>query len=163
MSKLVRSVCGMVLAASMASPALAVVPGKVLATATVDGFTVNLLRFPTVARLKRPTSTTGTVTMGVNAQGSNPYAGSPLDGSPFLSVNGGTATFALKQPVAWVALIWGTPDNYNTVSLYDTSGNLIGSVYGGDIVNAFGFANGLYLQILSTTPIGAAVAGSDQC
>ncbi len=92
MKKLVRTIGGIVVAASFASPALAVVPGRVLATAVVDGFTVNVLRFPTVARLNVPKSTTGTVTTGVNAQGTNPYGGTLLSGSPFLSINGGRHT-----------------------------------------------------------------------
>jgi hypothetical protein len=163
MKKLVRTIGGIVVAASFASPALAVVPGRVLATAVVDGFTVNVLRFPTVARLNVPKSTTGTVTTGVNAQGTNPYGGTLLSGSPFLSINGGSATYTIKHPAAWIAFIWGTPDSYNTVSLYDKSGNLIGALNGGDIANAFGFTTGQYMQIISPRPVASVVAASSAC
>ncbi len=163
MTNLIRSVYGLVLAASLASPALAVVPGRVLATAVVDGFTVNVLRFPTVAKLNLPKTTTGNVTTGVNAQGTNPYGGTLLAGSPFVSISGGTATYTIKHPAAWIAFVWGTPDSYNTVSLYDQGGNLIGTLNGGDIANAFGFSTGQYMQILSPTPVASVVSASTQC
>jgi hypothetical protein len=162
MTNLIRSVCGFVLAAAIVSPAFAA--PKVLATASVDGFTVNVLTFPTTARLNLPKSTTGTVTTGVNAQGTNPYNDSTkLAGSPFLSISGGTATYTIKHAASYIAFIWGTPDSYNTVSLYDKGGNLIGTVNGGDIANAFGFSTGQYLQILSATPVASVVASSTQC
>ena len=161
--KVLQAASAIVLAASIASPAMAVMPGKVLQTAVVDGFTVNVLRFPTVARLAKPTTTTGTVTIGAGADGTSPYSGTALAGSAFLSMNGGSATYVLKHPASWVAFIWGTPDSYNTVSLYDTTGALIGTLNGGDIASQFGFTDGQYMQILSPTPVGSVVANSTQC
>ncbi len=163
MLRLVIAAGAIVAMSALAAPAMAVVPGKVLNSASVDGFTVNVLRFPTVAHLARPTSTTGTVTSGTNADGTNPYGSSPLAGSAFLSMNGGSVTYVFKHPAAWIAFIWGTPDSYNYVSLYDTTGALIGTLNGGDIASAFGFQTGQYMQILSTTHIGSVVASSDQC
>ena len=86
MLRLVTAAGAIVAMSALAAPAMAVVPGKVLNSASVDGFTVNVLRFPTVAHLARPTSTTGTVTSGTNADGTNPYGGSPLACSVGLTV-----------------------------------------------------------------------------
>jgi len=164
MLNVMRAAGAFVLAASVAAPALAMTPGKVLGTAVVDGFTVNELRFPTVARLMKPTVASGAVTTGTNATGTNPYDGSALAGAPFLSLdNGGSVTYVLKHPAAWVALIWGTPDSYNYVSLYDTSGALIGTLNGGDISTAFGFSYGHYLQIVSPKLVGSVAASSAGC
>jgi len=139
-------------------------PGKVLSTATVDGFTVNVLRFPTVAHLPKPTSTAGSVGIGANVSGTSPYGGTSLAGSPFLSMDeGGSVVFKLKQAAGSVLFIWGTPDPYNTVNLYDTSGNLIGSLNGGDIATAFGFSTGQYTQIVSPTPVAMVTASSGGC
>jgi hypothetical protein len=151
------------LAACFSTSAIAATPGKVLNTAVVDGFTVNILRFPKVARLPKPTSTSGNVTSGTDANGTSPYGNSPLAGSPFLSMDGGSVDFMLKQPASSVVFIWGSPDSYNYVNLYDVSGNLIGTLNGGDIANAFGFTDGQYTQIVSPTPIGSVSASSDEC
>jgi hypothetical protein len=72
-------------------------------------------------------------------------------------------TYTIKHPAAWIAFIWGTPDSYNTVSLYDKSGNLIGALNGGDIANAFGFTTGQYMQIISPRPVASVVAASSAC
>jgi hypothetical protein len=163
MTKIIRTVCATVLAAVIATPALAAVPGKVLQTATVDGFTVNVLSFPTVARLRQPRSTTGTVETGVYAPGSSPYYGSPLVGAPYVSIVGGTATYKLANPAGWIAFIWGTPDSYNTVSLYGRGGTLIGTLNGADVDNALGIGNGAYVQIVSPTPVATVVSASSSC
>ncbi len=163
MTNLVRTVCAIVLAASCVSPALAAVPGRVLATAVVDGFTVNVLRFPTVARLAVPTTTTGTVLTGAGVEGSSPYYDTPLSGAPYVSIVNGSATYKIKHPAGYIAFIWGTPDAYNTVSLYDHGGNLIGTLNGGDVGSAFNITNGALVQILSPTPIATVVSASTSC
>lgn len=151
-------------ALSINLPALGMPAGKVLGSAVVDGFTVNLLRFPTVARLPKPSSSSGDVTTGAGADGTNPYGNSALAGSAFLSMNtGGSVRFSLKHPASAISLIWGTPDSYNYISLYDTSGNLIGTLNGGDISGAFGFTTGQYVQIRSPSPVGSVTAWSDGC
>jgi hypothetical protein len=164
MKNVMRAVCGFALAACLAPAAMAAVPGKVLQTAVVDGFTVNVLRFPTVARLPLPKTMTGDVTVGTDVVGTNPYTGSSLAGSPYLVMdNGGAIAYKIKNPADWVAFIWGTPDYFNIVTLYDASGNVIGTLNGADIQYAFGFHPGQYMQIISPTPVAKVSATSSTC
>ena len=139
-------------------------PGAVEGSAAINGFTVKLRAFPTVARLARPTSQSGAVIIGRGAPGTSPYVGTPLDGKPFLSMEtGGSVTYVLKAPAASVSLIWSTPDAYNVVDLFDTKGSYIGVVTGADITKAFpGEKNGFF-QIVSPAPIGSVNAFSAQC
>jgi hypothetical protein len=144
-------------------------PGKVIATAQVDGFTVNIVSSPTIDRLPRPTKTAGNVyaQMGsVPGEGTDPFANYPkLAGvSPYLSIQpGGTVTFLLKTPASSIMFVWGTPDGYNTVTLYDTTGAVIGTINGADYAGALGGANGQFAQIVSPVLIGKVVGASGYC
>ena len=156
------STAAAVLAFSAASAAS--LPGAVEQSAAINGFTVNLRAFPTVAHLARPTSEGGEVFIGRGALGTSPYVGTPLDGKPFLSMaTGGSVTYVLRAPAASVSLIWGTPDNYNVVDLYDTKGSYIGVVTGADITKAFPGTKSGFFQIVSPVPIGSVNAFSANC
>jgi hypothetical protein len=143
-------------------------PRKVIATAQVDGFTVNILPSPAIDRLPRPTSTSGSVdeVKGSGSEGTDPFANYPnLAGvSPYLSIQpGGSVTFVLKKPALSIIFVWGTPDSYNYVTLYGTNGAVIGTINGGDYGAALGGANGQFAQIVSPTPIATVVGASGNC
>ena len=76
---------------------------------------------------------------------------------------GGSVTYTLKAPAASVSLIWGTPDTYNVVDLYDTTGSYIGVVTGADIAKAFPGEKSGFFQIVSPVPIGSVGAFSANC
>ena len=146
------------------SASAASLPGAVEQSAAVNGFTVKLRAFPTAAHLPRPTSEGGEVFIGRDAPGTSPYLGTPLDGRPFLSMEtGGSVTYVLKAPAASVSLIWGTPDAYNVVDLFDTKGIYIGVVTGADITKAFPGEKSGFFQIVSPVPIGSVNAFSAGC
>lgn len=128
-------------------------------------FTVTRLTFPTRAFLTPPTSTTGDFSKTTGGNGStNPYGGSALDGAPYFNLtDGGTMTYVLPTPRRSFKLIWGTPDSYNRIDAYDSTGALIGTLDGGGVAANFGFSNGTYVQITTKTPIARLVASSSSC
>jgi hypothetical protein len=95
---------------------------------------------------------------------------SPADGpdaTPYLSVEGaGTATFTFSTPQTYFGLLWGSVDDYNALSFYDASGDLIATL-GGSAIDAG--ANGdqgadgtYYVNVLSDTAFTSVVASSSQ-
>lgn len=88
--------------------------------------------------------------------------------SPYLSVySGGTATFTLTHATSYFGLQWGSVDTYNSLSFYDHSGNLIGTVQGADVIGLGGLNAGdwgvsgtAYADISSTDPIWKVIASS---
>ena len=121
---------------------------------TANAATVSLdytLPTPDAAGVLAPTSTTGTV--GLNVIG-NDYGGSPQSKSPwdttiyeatgkYNSVYGGaTATYLFSVDQTEFSLMWGSPDDYNTLEFFNDGGSvfsIVGTAVGPPI--SFGFVN----------------------
>jgi len=97
--------------------------------------------------------------------------GSPLgsqEATPYLSVySGGTAIFNLNSATNYFGLQWGSVDTYNSLSFYDHSGALIGTVQGAEVIGLGGLNAGdwgvsgtAYADISSTDPIWKVIASS---
>ncbi len=147
--------------------ATAAPPGKVVASAVVDGFTVDILPLPTKDVFPKLTATSGNVvkTTGSQGVGVDPFQGIPKleNVSPYWSMqDGSTATISLPVPSASFTFLWGTPDSNQSISLYDIDNQLIGTIQGGDFETAFNINPGNrsfpigqedITQIFSSTPI----------
>jgi hypothetical protein len=128
------------------SAALALKPPAIMASAVVDGFTVNIRALPRKDTLPVPHRTTGTVMTLIGSDGNygfDPFYEIPnLAGvSPYLSLQpGATARFLLKKASYSVTFFWGTPDTDQYIRLFDGSNRLIGTLQGADFQTAFGFS-----------------------
>jgi hypothetical protein len=85
------------------------------------------------------------------------------DATTYLTTGIGSVTLALPGEEMYVGLLWGSVDNYNTLSLYDGA-NLVGTVTGTDVTAS---ANGdqgqfgtYYVNIDSTATFNTVVATS---
>jgi hypothetical protein len=85
------------------------------------------------------------------------------DGTTYLTTGIGSVTLTMPGQEKYVGLLWGSVDNYNTLSLYNGS-NLVGAVTGTDVTsNANGDqgVNGtFYVNINSTESFNKVVATS---
>lgn len=122
-------ICAMVLAASSAQ-----------AVTIAKDFTVPTPE-PSVAT---PTSTTGDVRlnfMGSDLDAVAPNSRSPWEGTVFEATGkynsvsaGAMATHAFGGQFSQFSLMWGSPDDYNTLEFF-LSGGLVASVSGADVYN----------------------------
>jgi hypothetical protein len=99
----------------------------------------------------------------------NLFGGSQASGpdvTNYLSSGTGGWKISFNLAVNEVSLLWGSVDNYNTLSFYDTSNNLIGSVTGLDVnalANGDQGALGTFTAIInSTVGIGSMIGSSTQ-
>jgi hypothetical protein len=136
----------------------------------VDGFKVEILPPPTKARLAHPTSKTGKVKVEKgSADGcTDPFRndGNLAGVSKYVCVQGqSTATFVLAQPAMRFKLLWGSPDSDNFLSIYDTDGNLINTINGGDLDDDLNISNrhDYVLKIKSSKAIGSMSLTSTTC
>ncbi len=97
--------------------------------------------------------------------GESPTIGN--DATPYVAVEpGGSATLSFSTPQYYFGILWGSvdQDGMNTLTLYDSANNVIGSVDGGDINSLLGgwpFSTGTaYVNITSTTAISSIVANT---
>jgi hypothetical protein len=100
------------------------------------------------------------------SSGNGTLFGDPTDGpdaTTYLTTGTGSVKLALPGEEMYVGLLWGSVDNYNTLSLYDGS-TLIGTVTGTDVTSS---ANGdqgqfgtFYVNINSTEKFDSVVATS---
>jgi hypothetical protein len=103
---------------------------------------------------------------GKNAQefGSQPDGS---DATAYLSTGIGSIKFSFASGQTHFGLLWGSDDNYNSLSFYN-SGGLIGTVSGTEVwIPPTGTPNGdqgvigtFYVDINSTTPFTSVVASS---
>jgi hypothetical protein len=89
------------------------------------------------------------------------------DLSQFMVVDAnGSATFNFSTPELYFGLLWGSVDNYDSLSFYNGQGNLIGAVSGRDAIGSNGDFGGLgadgtyYVNITSSTPFTKVVASA---
>jgi hypothetical protein len=95
--------------------------------------------------------------------GDNTVAGP--DTTTYLTTGIGSLTLTLPGKEKYLGLLWGSVDNYNTLSLYDGN-TLVGTVTGTDVTagaNGNQGANGtFYVNINSTSAFDRVVASSTQ-
>ena len=110
------------------------------------------------------------IARGSSALGSDPFVGTPLAGlSPYLSLSGsyseGAAVYwQFQSPRHAVQVVWGTPDQWNHLALYDQTGRVkLGELNGAEINRRFHDgteAAAVSLLIESGQPFYFAVAGT---
>jgi hypothetical protein len=126
----------------------------------VDGFEVTILSLSSKDTFPFPTEVSGTVaySIGTTAVGMDPFQGiQNLENvSPYLSIQpGAAATFTYSSPQTEFQLLWGSPDKLNSISFYDASDDLIGTLSGAAFLTAFGLPVGQgeqTVRIASTVP-----------
>lgn len=121
---------------SLAFAALAMAATEASAIVVVSSDTVNA---PAAAPGNpMATSTTGTVSENLTGSVVNsifnrrdPFDGTPLDNvGVYTAVHvGSTATYEVA-PSNFVGMVWGSPDDYNTLSFLDGNGNVLGTIDG---------------------------------
>ena len=102
---------------------------------------------------------------GLNGTG---FGNAPIpgqDNSVYLTSGIGTATLSFGGDMHYVGLLWGSVDNYNTLSLYSL-GNLVGTIVEGDFANNVNGDQGtngtFYVNIGTTFAFDTLVASSSQ-
>ncbi len=92
--------------------------------------------------------------------------GDPNDGADathYLSTGIGSVALALPGQENYIGLLWGSVDNYNTLSLYNGT-TLVGSVTGSQVTNSAdgnqGQSGTFYVNITSTDSFNRVVATS---
>ena len=102
------------------------------------------------------------------SNGNGTLFGDPNNGpdtTTYLSTGTGSVTLALPGEEKYVGLLWGSVDNYNTLSLYDGL-TLVGTITGTDVTadaNGDQGINGtFYVNITSTESFNTVVATSSQ-
>jgi hypothetical protein len=95
--------------------------------------------------------------------GESPVTG--YDSSKYVAVEpGGSATFSFSTPQLYFGLLWGTIDPYagmNDLTFYDSANNVIGTVYGENVLSQNGSpspGDSAYVNITSTTAFSRVVA-----
>lgn len=96
------------------------------------------------------------------------FGGSPsvgLDTTKYVRIqNGGSATFNFSASQSYFGLFWGSFDQQNLLSFYDSSNNLIGALGGADIpgvlMNDTGINGSAYVEIFSAVPFSKIVASA---
>ena len=68
----------------------------------------------------------------------DPTASGP-DATTYLTTGIGSVSLAFSGPERYIGLLWGSVDKYNSLSFFDASNTLIGTITGGDVAAA---ANG---------------------
>jgi hypothetical protein len=90
---------------------------------------------------------------------------SGADTTRYLSTGVGSVTLAFPGQEHYMGLLWGSVDNYNTLSFYDGA-TLVGSITGTDVTaaaNGDQGANGtFYVNIISPVSFDRVVASSSQ-
>ena len=100
--------------------------------------------------------------------GESPIYG--YDNSQYVAVCGGTATLSFSTLQNYLGLLWGSVDTVNSLTFYDSSNNVIGTVTGTDILGlntnlvttdeALSPNGTAYVNITSTTPFSRVVASN---
>lgn len=85
------------------------------------------------------------------------------DASPYVSSGRGNATLAFTRPQRYFGLLWGSVDDYNTLSFY-TGSTLIGSITGSDVSSNphgdRGPGNTYYVNVTAAEPFDRVTAAS---
>ena len=86
------------------------------------------------------------------------------DSTVFLTTGTGSVTLTLPGPEKYVGLLWGSVDTFNSLSFYDASNNLIGTITGTDVTASAngdqGASGTFYVNINSTESFVSVVASS---
>ncbi len=100
------------------------------------------------------------------SNGNGTLFGNPVDGpdtTNYLTTGVGSVILTMPGQEMYVGLLWGSVDNYNTLSLYNGA-SLVGTVTGSDVAASAGGNQGIsgtyYVNITSTQSFNTVVATS---
>ena len=93
----------------------------------------------------------------------DPTASGP-DATTYLTTGTGSVSLSLPGPEKYFGLLWGSVDSYNSLSFYDATNHLIGTITGHDVTASAngnqGASGTLYVNINSTDAFTRVVASS---
>jgi len=117
----------------------------------IEGFAVAIGKYATSDTYPTPNSVAGPVLLNevgndnVNDDPVDPFLLSPgLRGvSPYIAIEAsGSVTFSFPTPMRKLQILWGTIDYNNVISFYDKAGNLVATLTGQGIQQAYGINAG---------------------
>lgn len=101
------------------------------------------------------------LTASLSGYAKSPYEGTSFYGATYVAVTGGsTASYSINATNEF-ALLWGTPDSYNTLSFY-LDGVEVGSVTGSQITSQAGYTNAAYVRVTTDSLFDEVVFSSGQ-